>query len=75
MATSHLLTADKTSYRVMYKIYGQNMFLDSFPRALLHEIGMEKSKLCECGKKHIDDQQKGKILHFDVTDGRLWCGP
>ena len=46
MATSHLLTADKTSYRVMYKIYGQNMFLDSFPRALLHEIGIGKSKLC-----------------------------
>ena len=75
MTTSHLLTADKISYRVMYKIYGQNMFLDSFPRALLHVIGMEKSKLCECGKKHIDDQQKGKILHFDVTDGRIWCGP
>ena len=44
MAASHLLTADKISYRVKYKIYGQNMFLDSFPRALLHEIGMEKKQ-------------------------------
>ena len=43
MTTSHLLTADKISYRVMYKIYGQNMFLDSCPRALLHEIGMGKA--------------------------------
>ena len=70
MTTSHLLTADKISYRVMYKIYGQNMFLDSCTRALLHEIGMEKSKLCGCGKEHIDNQQRDKMLHFGLTNGR-----
>ena len=50
MTTSHLLTADKISYRVMYKIYGQNMFLDSCPRALLHEIGMGKTSSVDVGR-------------------------
>ena len=44
MNASNLLTADKISYKVMDKNYGQNMFLDSFPRALLHEIGTEKKQ-------------------------------
>ena len=44
MTASNLLTADKISYKVMDKNYGQNMFLDSFPRALLHVIGMEKKQ-------------------------------
>ena len=75
MSASNLLTVDEISFQSD----GQNLRTKYVPlqrpKALLHKIGMGNSKLCDDGKKHIDDQQKGKILHFDVTDGLIWCGP
>ena len=60
MTASNLLTADKISYKVMDKNYGQNMFLDSFPRALLHEIGMEKASSVNVGRNILTISKRVK---------------